>query len=103
MILKEKYKEMLSRIFTIYNYPYQVWAYGSRVNGDAHDGSDLDLVIRMKSGEAFPMQEFFELQNTINQSNVPILIDLRDWHHLPESFQKNILNQHEVFYDSEPQ
>ncbi|WP_394370317.1 nucleotidyltransferase domain-containing protein [Pedobacter segetis] len=24
----------------------QVWAYGSRVNGDAHVGSDLDLVIR---------------------------------------------------------
>ncbi len=24
----------------------EIWAYGSRVNGDSHDASDLDLVIR---------------------------------------------------------
>ena len=24
----------------------EVWAYGSRVNGRSHDGSDLDLVLR---------------------------------------------------------
>ncbi len=24
----------------------EVWAYGSRVNGQSHDGSDLDLVLR---------------------------------------------------------
>lgn len=24
----------------------EVWAYGSRVNGGAHEGSDLDLVLR---------------------------------------------------------
>ena len=24
----------------------EVWAYGSRVNGDGHEASDLDLVVR---------------------------------------------------------
>lgn len=100
MILKDRYKEMLVRIFSLYDYPFQVWAYGSRVNGDAHEGSDLDLVIRMKNGDVFPTSEFFELRNTIDQNNVPILVDLRDWHHLPESFQNNILNNHEVFFES---
>ena len=27
----------------------QVWAYGSRISGKAHEGSDLDLVLRNPS------------------------------------------------------
>ena len=42
----EKYKAALYRILRLYA-PYQeIWAYGSRVKGNHHEASDLDLVIR---------------------------------------------------------
>ena len=45
MLLKNKYKQMLLDILSGLNVSGEVWAYGSRTNGTAHDGSDLDLVI----------------------------------------------------------
>jgi predicted nucleotidyltransferase len=75
-----------------------VWAYGSRVNGDAHNGSDLDLVVRSKNLTPLPLDSFVELSEKIKYSNIPILVELRDWAMLPESFHKNILRQYEVLY-----
>ena len=46
MLLREKDKQRLLQIFASVAVPFEVWAYGSRVNGRAHEGSDLDLVIR---------------------------------------------------------
>ncbi len=46
MLIMEKDKQALLRIFSTVSFPIEVWAYGSRVNGAAHEGSDLDLVIR---------------------------------------------------------
>ncbi len=45
MLLREKDKIRLLDIFSTANADMEIWAYGSRVNGDAHNGSDLDLVI----------------------------------------------------------
>lgn len=33
----------------------EVWAYGSRVSGRGHDGSDLDLVLRGPGLEEIPL------------------------------------------------
>ncbi|MFN5236631.1 MAG: nucleotidyltransferase domain-containing protein [Bacteroidota bacterium] len=46
MLLRDKDREKLITIFSGVDTAFEVWAYGSRVNGDAHEGSDLDLVIR---------------------------------------------------------
>ena len=43
--LKQEYVECLHGIFEVH-FPYvEVWAYGSRVGGDSHDGSDLDPAV----------------------------------------------------------
>ena len=34
----------------------------------------------------------------IQESDIPILVELRDWAMLPESFQCNIEQQYEVFF-----
>ncbi len=39
----------------------EVWAYGSRVNGKAHQGSDLDLVIRTPNLQTLPIEIFLDL------------------------------------------
>jgi len=101
MLLRNKDKQTLISIFSLVNYPIEVWAYGSRVDGSAHEGSDLDLVIRSKSGEKIPIDIFVELKDTIRESNIPILVDLFDWARLPESFHRNIELTHEVLFSSD--
>jgi len=71
-----------------------VYAYGSRVNGDAHDGSDLDLAIKSKNGEEISNDVLSKIRETFQESNIPILVDLHDFARLPLSFQKEILEKH---------
>ncbi len=98
MLLREKDKQILLQIFSSVTLPIEVWAYGSRVNGAAHKGSDLDLVVRSKNLTPLPANVFVELSEKIKDSNIPVLVELGDWAMLPESFHKNILRQHEVLY-----
>ena len=73
-----------------------IWAYGSRVKGKAHSGSDLDLTIIDPDGVNIPPQQIYALKNAIEESNLPILVDVLDWTLLPEAFQKEIEKEHVV-------
>jgi predicted nucleotidyltransferase len=98
MLLQNKYKQILFDIFSGLDIPVEVWAYGSRVTGTAHDGSDLDLVMITPTQEKLPIDTLMELNEKIRESNIPILVELFDWARLPESFHKNIEACHEVFF-----
>jgi predicted nucleotidyltransferase len=100
MLLREKDKQTLLHIFASADIPIEVWAYGSRVNGAAHEGSDLDLVIRSADLKPIPFDIYTELNEKIKDSNIPILVELRDWAVLPESFHKSIKQQYELFFSS---
>ncbi len=67
----------------------EVWAYGSRVNGRSHDGSDLDLALRGPGLEPLG-HEYVDLLEALEQSNIPILVQAHDWARLPESFHREI-------------
>lgn len=73
-----------------------VWAYGSRVNGDAYDGSDLDLVLRGAGLRELPSTMLSQLREELTESNLPILVDVHDWARLPASFHERILARYEV-------
>lgn len=98
MLIREKDRQSLTKIFSEIPQPVEVLAYGSRVNGDAHDGSDLDIVIRSKDLKplAFPMYQ--KIVDQIYDSTNPILMEIRDWAMLPESFHEQILKKHEVLF-----
>lgn len=98
MLLKSKYKQMLLDIFSAVSVPIEVWAYGSRVKGTAHEGSDLDLVILTPDRKKLPADTLMELKEKIRESNIPILVELFDWARLPQSFHKNIDACHEVLF-----
>lgn len=100
MLLREKDKDRLLQIFSAIPIPVEVWAYGSRVNGTAHNGSDLDLVIRSHDLSRLPFDVLSATVEKIRDSNIPILVELRDWAMLPESFHKNIESRYEVLFDS---
>jgi DNA polymerase sigma len=74
----------------------EVWAYGSRVTGTAHDGSDLDLVVRNPPRLDQPQGTLHRLVGALTESNLPILVDVLDWALLPEPFRREIARQHVV-------
>lgn len=99
LALPARHLEQLRRLIAAHLPEEEVWAYGSRVTGTAHDTSDLDLVVRhpsdlrTKQGSAFG-----DLKEAISESNLPLLIELLDWARLPPAFWGNIAGQHVVLY-----
>lgn len=93
--LKQDHIEYLKKIFDSYCPNAEILAYGSRVNGDSHDGSDLDLTVIDFNQHG---KSLSELKQLINDSNIPILVDISLFKFLPQSFQNEIMNDYLVFY-----
>ena len=74
----------------------EVWAYGSRVNGRSHDGSDLDLVLRGPQLAEIDASQLAEITEVLREATVPFLIEARDWARLPKSFHREIEREHVV-------
>jgi len=74
----------------------QIWAFGSRVNGDAHDMSDLDLVIVPNDENHLNISELMSFKKSLQESNIPIIVQVMDWNSIPKSFHANILDNYEV-------
>ena len=74
----------------------EVWAYGSRVNGLGHDGSDLDLVLRGPGLEKIPLERLMDFQEAVRESTIPFLVEARDWARLPERFHREIEREYVV-------
>lgn len=68
----------------------QVWAYGSRVTGSSHEGSDLDIVLRNPAWLNAEVSEWPEVLEALRDSDLPMLVDVHDWAHLPADFQRTI-------------
>ncbi|MDR0869250.1 MAG: nucleotidyltransferase domain-containing protein [Planctomycetaceae bacterium] len=98
MILKERHRQILIDIFSSVGTPIEVWAFGSRVNGKAIEGSDLDLVGKTKDGQKIPVKDFSAILDKIEESRIPFMVDFFDWARLPETFHRNIKKQYEVLY-----
>ncbi len=102
MLIREQDRKALTEIFSKMNTPIEVWAYGSRVNGTAHDTSDLDLVLRTIDLSPLAFDEFETMADKIQNSTIPILVEIRDWAYLPESFRKEIVKNYEILFSSIP-
>ena len=74
----------------------EVWAYGSRVNGRGHEGSDLDLVLRAPHLEKIPIEKLMDFEEAVRESTIPILVEARDWARLPERFRREIEREYVV-------
>ena len=57
----------------------EVWAYGSRVNGRSHDGSDLDLVLRGPKLAEIDISRLADFTEALQDSTIPFLVEVRDW------------------------
>lgn len=77
----------------------EVWAYGSRVSGDAHEASDLDLVLRDPRDPGAESRQLPALRAAFIDSDLPIRVDLMDWARLPAGFQREIERAHVVLQE----
>jgi len=100
MKLRDKDRASLLAIFSNLEVPLEVWAYGSRVTGGAHDGSDLDLVVRTPGLHKVPVDVLVDLKKKIQESNIPIVVEVFDWARLPMNFQRGIEEQHEILFSN---
>ena len=53
--LKPRHRRMLEGVLRAHAPGVEVWAYGSRLSGRSHGGSDLDLVLRAPGREEIPV------------------------------------------------
>ncbi len=66
----------------------EVWAFGSRVNGTAREFSDLDLALRGQ--EKMDWRRIERLKDAFSASDLPIIVDVLDWHALTDEFRSVI-------------
>ncbi len=93
--ISDKNLKILTDIFDSYCPNAEIWAYGSRVNGVSHAGSDLDLTVKsFNSSEPL----LYELKELIRESNIPFLVDINEFDYLPDYFKSEILKGYAVIY-----
>ena len=100
LFLKVEYLDEIQNIIRHIYPKSEVWAYGSRVEGNAqtaHEGSDLDLCVKdfgEEHGDVMSLREAF------NESNLPFLIDVFEYQRLPQTFQQEINKKYVVIYSA---
>ena len=94
--LSAKHRAKLEALFRDHLPDVEVWAYGSRVTGESHDGSDLDLVFRGPGLEEIDALRLVEFEEAIEDSTIPFLVEARDWARIPEHFHQEIERMHVV-------
>jgi predicted nucleotidyltransferase len=80
----------------------EVWAFGSRVSGGAHEGSDLDLVLRNAQDPAQPVAGLVSLKEALQDSALPMLVEVHDWALVPAAFHGSIQQAHLMLQMPQP-
>ena len=94
--LRPRHRRLLEGLLREHLPDVEVWAYGSRVNGRSHDGSDLDLVLRGPGLEEVPLDCLKDFEDAVRESMIPFLVEARDWATLPKRFHGEIERRYVV-------
>lgn len=89
--LAERHLNLLRDLLKKYYPNKQVWIYGSRVKGTAKNTSDIDLVIF----DSLDTQ-YYTLKDTLDESDIPFLIQIMRWEYLPQDFKDTILDRYYI-------
>ena len=87
IIMTPRAYETLLNILRQYLPDATIWAYGSRVKGNARPSSDIDLVT---FSDAKPRWKFGELIDALEESDLPFRVNLLIWDEIPQSYRREI-------------
>jgi len=85
--IKPRDKKILFPLLAQYLPHTTIWAYGSRVLGNARPWSDLDLVVFSDTEQK---NRISLLKEALEESNLSFRVDILEWDSLPDSFKSNI-------------
>jgi uncharacterized protein len=86
--LKPQYIQLTQTILSAHLPRAQLQAFGSRTTGLAKPFSDLDLAVL--DDERFSDRELATASNALEESDLPIRVDLVRWSQLPQSLRSVI-------------
>jgi predicted nucleotidyltransferase len=90
LYLPEPYLHIVQDVLRTHLPNAEIWAYGSRVNGDFYEASDLDLVVRQPDDLKQKQKNLGEVLDAFSESNLPIIVQLVDWASIPLEFREEI-------------
>lgn len=90
LFLPARYLQQVKAILAEHIPEAVVWAYGSRVNGDYHDASDLDLVVHFPPAQPRDPFKLAQVREAFSESNLPIIVQLVDGDRIPQAFKNEI-------------
>jgi len=96
--LPERYLQMVLTVLQNHLPNAEVWAYGSRVNGDHYEASDLDLVVRQPDDLTKAQRNLGEVIEAFSDSDLPIIVQVVDWARIPREFQDEIMANYIVVW-----
>ncbi len=103
LTLPDRYLQIVQDVLSAHIPDAEVWAYGSRVNGDCFEASDLDLVVRQPDDLRRRQSNLYEVKEAFTESNLPIIVQLVDWASIPAEFHTEIAAKYVVIQAAAPQ
>ena len=100
--LSPRHRRILETLLRKHLPDVDVWAYGSRVSGRSHDGSDLDLVLRPPNLQEIPAGQLADFKDELRESTIPFLVEARDWARLPERLHREIERDYVILATEQP-
>ncbi|MCE8163586.1 MAG: nucleotidyltransferase domain-containing protein [Candidatus Moeniiplasma glomeromycotorum] len=82
--IENKHWKIVQNILS--KYPYQFYAYGSRVKSKARKLSDLDICYY----DNIPDELIFQIKEEFSQSNLPFFVEIVAWKNMRPAFQKAV-------------
>jgi len=75
----------------------EVRVFGSRIEGKSREFSDLDLVL--VGGEKRNWRRIERLKDSFASSDLPMIVEVIDWHAISDELRAVIENHYEVIQD----
>lgn len=84
----ERYKKILLELIYKKLPNCKVYLFGSRARGDHQSGSDIDLAL--DNGQPIEMRQLFALYNEIEDTTIPLTVDLVDLHNVSDLLKEQV-------------
>jgi len=95
--IEEKYLAEIRRFLAEYVPDCEVRAFGSRIEGKAKKFSDLDLAL--VGSEKLNWRRIESLKDAFSSSDIPIIVDVIDWHAISDDFRAIIEKNYEIIQE----
>lgn len=92
--LSPEHIALLKQLITKHLSDCEIRVFGSRIHGTAKPYSDIDIAL--KCGSQIDRKTMSRLKESLQESTLPIRVDVLDWESISEEFRRVIETGYEV-------